>query len=264
MRGAAISEAARARTADIVSALEAFASLTSPTRLPEWTRLTVACHLRYGAIASNRMTRDTLDGLEASFYPGGRSVQRPGTLVPDPGETEDQVVASLGVESAVLHDTWSPLSESEWQAAVREPADNLDLGDTTIAGLAILRLTEVEVHGSDLDVGLGDWSDLFVKSALPFRIGRLTSSRNCARAVDSGVRGSWALVATDGPSWRVSVSVDEVTIEPVDLPVRSDAVIEARSRDLLAMLLGRPLRAGRIERGDTGLAREFSRAFPGP
>ncbi|MGO9344713.1 MAG: maleylpyruvate isomerase N-terminal domain-containing protein [Acidimicrobiales bacterium] len=264
MRGAAISEAARSRTADIVSALEAIGSLSTPTRLPDWTRLTVACHLRYGAIASNKMTRDTLSGLEASFYPGGRSVQRPGTLVPDPGEDEQQVVASLGEEGAKLHDLWARLSESEWQTAAREPADNLDLGETTIVGLALLRLTEVEVHGSDLEVGLDDWSDVFVKSALPFRIGRLASPRSMRRAVESGVRGSWTLVGTDGPNWRISVSGDEVTIEPVDLPVRSDAVIEAMSRDLLAMLLGRPLRAGRIERGDTGLAREFSRAFPGP
>ena len=56
MRGAAISEAARTRTADIVSALAAMGSLSAPSRLPGWSRLTVACHLRYGAIASRRMT----------------------------------------------------------------------------------------------------------------------------------------------------------------------------------------------------------------
>ncbi len=264
MCGAAVSEAARTRTADIVGALGADASLSASTKLPEWSRLTVACHLRYGAIASRRMTSDTLSGLEASFYPGGRSVRRPGTLVPDPGEDDRRVVASLAEESARLHDSWAWLSESEWQTAVREPRDNPDLGETTISGLAILRLTEVEVHGSDLDVGLDDWSDVFVRSALPFRIGRLASGRSRQRALDSGVRGSWILVATDGPSWRISVGDDEVASEPTDSPAPADAVIEASSRDLLAVLLGRPNQDGLVERGDRDLVGAFSRAFPGP
>ncbi len=264
MRGAAISEAARSRTEDIANALGALGSLSNPTRLPEWTRLTVACHLRYGAIASYRMTHDILSDREASFYPGGRLVQRPGTLVPEPGEGDQQVVASLRQESTKLHDSWARLSESEWQTTAREPAANPDLGETTIAGLALLRLTEVEVHGSDLDLGLCDWSEVFVKSALPFRIGRLASPRSRDRAIVSGVQGSWTLVATDGPSWRVSVSGDEVTTELVDSPGRSDAVIEATSRDLLAILLGRPLVDGHTDRGGTDLAGEFARAFPGP
>jgi hypothetical protein len=210
------------------------------------------------------MTVDTLSGSEASFYPGGRSAQRPGTLVPEPGEGDEQVVASLREESANLHHAWARLSESEWQTAAREPVGNPDLGETTIAGLALLRLTEVEVHGSDLDLGLSDWSDVFVKSAFPFRIGRLASPRSRQRAVESGVQGSWTLLATDGPSWRISVSGDEVTSERVDSPERADAVIEATSRDLLAMLLGRTLVDGRSYRGDTDLAGEFGRVFPGP
>jgi uncharacterized protein (TIGR03083 family) len=256
MRGAAISEAARRRTEDVASALGANGPLSTPTTLPEWTRLTVACHLRYGAIASYRMTRDILSGSEASFYPGGRSAQRPRTLVPDPGEQEEQVVASLREESAKLHDSLARLSEGEWQITGREPAGNPDLGETTIAGLAL--------HGSDLDLGLRDWSEVFVKSALPFRIARLASPRSRQRALESGVQGSWTLVATDGPSWRVSVSGDEVTSEPVDSPGRADAVIEATSRDLLAMLLGRLLVDRRTDRGDTDLASEFGRVFPGP
>ena len=64
--------------------------------------------------------------------------------------------------------------------------------------------------------GLDDWSDVFVTNVLPFRIGRLAVRRSNHRAVDSGIQGSWKLVATDGPSWKISVHRDEVTSEPVD------------------------------------------------
>jgi uncharacterized protein (TIGR03083 family) len=261
---AEISEAARTRTADIVSALAGTTPLRSSSRLPGWTRLTVACHLRYGALASRRMTADAIAGIATSFYPGGRLLERPGTLEPGPGEDPQQVVASLAVESTRLHDSWAQLSQAEWQTVVREPGDNRDLGETTPALLAILRLTEVEVHGSDLDIGLDEWSDVFVTSALPARIARLAKRRSNHNAVDAGVQGSWKLVAADGPCWRISVLGDRVTSEAVDPREPADAVIEATSRDLLAMLLGRPLKNGLVTRGDRGLAGSFSTAFPGP
>jgi hypothetical protein len=210
------------------------------------------------------MTADALAGVETCFYPGGRSVQRPGTLAPGSGEDELQVVHSLGAESTRLHDSWGRQSEREWRTEIREPRDNPDLGETTVAELALLRLTEVEVHGCDLDLGLGDWSEVFVESALRFRVGRLASRRSTQRAVGSGVQGSWILIATDGPSWRVSLHGVEVTCECVDRPAPADVIIEATSRDLLAVLLGRPLKDGLVERGDARFAGEFSRAFPGP
>ena len=264
MRGAVISEAAGMRTADIVNALRSIGSLSTPSRLPGWSRLTVACHLRYGAIASRRMTIDALAGRTTSFYPGGRSIVRPGTLEPGRGEPPDRVVASLGEESVELHETWARLTESEWQTAAHEPADNPDLGEPSIVLLANLRLTEVEVHGYDLDIGLDDWSDVFVESALPLRIARLALHRTNHRTVDHDVQGSWKLVASDGPSWRISVRGDVVTSEAVDTEAPADAEIEASRRDLLAMLLGRPLKGEIVTRGDSGLAGMFPRAFPGP
>jgi uncharacterized protein (TIGR03083 family) len=263
VRGTAISEAARARTADIVASLRD-TELSTPSKLEGWTRLTVACHLRYGAAASDRMTADALAGVETSFYPDGRSGQRPGTLEPGRGEEPQQVVDSLEAHSARLHDSWGRMSETEWATAIREPPDNPDLGETTVAELALLRLTEAEIHGCDLDLGLGDWSDMFVTNALPLRIGRLASRRSKLRAAGSGVRGSWILVATDGPSWRISLRGEEVSCEPADGSEPADAVIEATSRDLLALLLGRQLKDGLVERGDTRFAGEFSKAFPGP
>lgn len=85
---------------------------------------------------------------------------------------------------------------------VCEPEDNPDIGPITLLQLAILRLTEVEVHGTDLDLGLSDWSDPFIDAALPMRIAWLPRRHTPSQAPS----GSWNLVATDGPSFNVAVS----------------------------------------------------------
>ena len=82
------------RTRMLVAALER-CDLLAPSALPEWSRLTIACHLRYGAEALARMTHDALAGRTTAYYPGGRDEQRPGTLVPRRGEAPVDVVQSL-------------------------------------------------------------------------------------------------------------------------------------------------------------------------
>ncbi len=263
---ARLAEAARARTSALVDALAAAGpeALARPSALPGWDRLTIACHLRYGASASLRMTVQALSGEPTAFYPGGRSTHRPRTLVPLPGEGPMDVVDSLGEESARLHEAWGLLSPTEWRTPVREPSDNPDLGVIPVSSLALLRLTEVEVHGSDLDLGLDEWSPVFVADALPMRLRWLTTRRSNHRPIDPAVQGSWLLSATDGPKALISAHGDQVTCEPPDPDAVPGATIEGTSRDLLALLLGRPpvtpLRLG----GDVRLAGEFSAAFPGP
>jgi hypothetical protein len=270
---AMLSETSRKRTEGIVAALGAGSEdasadgsewLAGPTLLEGWSRLTVACHLRYGARASRRMTLEALAGEKTSFYPGGRSSVRPSTLVPADGESPSQVLVSLGEESRLLHDLWGGLSPSEWLTPAEEPDDARDLGGTSPAVLAVLRSTEVEVHGTDLDLGLPDWSELFVSIALPVRLARLASRRSNHREVDPQIQGSWRLSATDGPSWLLSVRGDVVDSRPVEPDTPSDAVIEATGRDLMALLLGRPPKSPPVFAGNIVLARSFHRAFPGP
>jgi hypothetical protein len=128
----------------------------------------------------------------------------------------------------------------------------------------LLCLTEVEVHGGDLGLGLEEWSDVFVRSALPFRIAWMATRRSNHRAVDRDVQGSWLLVGDDGARWRVSVDGDQVTSGPADDELGADCEIHGSSRDLLATLLGRPTSRSFSVRGDATLARRFSLAFPGP
>ena len=240
-----------ASTAAVVAALEA-TDLDAPSLLPGWSRLTIACHLRYGAEALARMTDDALAGRETAYYPEGRAQQRPATLAPRLDERGADVVDGLAAASAALEARWRGVRD--WSVVVREPESNPDLGPVELERLLLARLTEVEVHGTDLGVGLGPWSDVFVAAVLPMRLDWLNTRRANHREFDSSVRASWLLVATDLPVRQV-VTVDgqRVTSAPGEA---ADTVIEGTGAELLAMLLGRAP-AGFAPPG-------FSAAFPGP
>lgn len=259
-------EAVAVRTRQVLGALSACSEveLLGASSLPGWDRLTIACHLRYGARALNSMTLDTLADRPASYYPDGRLGQRERTLHPAAGETLGDVVESLSQSSSALEAAWRRLGSSDWQRQLREPDDNPDLGVLPLVRLPLLRLTEVEVHGTDLDLGLPDWSHVFVDAALPFRIRWLKIRRTNHRAFNDAFNGSWLLAATDGPSYIVSVAGENVETRPADEHEACDATIAASSRDLLAMLLGRPMLQKPRYTGDQDFGQAFTNAFPGP
>lgn len=255
----------RARSREILDALEDpdGARLHGRSALPDWDRLTIVCHLRYGAHALNRMTIDALEGRATSYYPRGRARQRPSTLQPRAGERADDVIADLGRARSALVDCWSSLESSDWYTPVVEPRDNPDLGAVTVGVLAMAALTEHEVHGSDLDLGLSDWSATFVTRVLPARLEWLAFRRTNHRSFDRDVSRRWLLVPEDGDAWLVTAAEDHVSAEPADRSTPADAVISGPSRDLLAMLLGRPLSSGLAGDPDDAVD-TFQRAFPGP
>jgi uncharacterized protein (TIGR03083 family) len=238
-------------TEGVVSALEA-TDLDAPSLLSGWSRVTIACHLRYGAEALRWMTEDALGGRPTSYYPEGRAAQRPTTLVPRRGESSAEVVASLRETSGLLHATWRGVED--WTVPVVEPPDNPDLGPVELRRLALARLTEVEVHGTDLGVGFGPWSEMFVRSVLPMRLDWLNCRRSYHRDVDTSIRASWLLVATDMAISQV-VAVDGPTV--VSRPGDSaEVTIRGTGAELLALLLGR---------APAGFAPDdFNRALPGP
>jgi hypothetical protein len=133
-----------------------------------------------------------------------------------------------------------------------------------LARLALARLTEVDVHGTDLGIGFPDWSTTLVDVALTTRLGWLATRRTNHRAFDRSISGSWLLRATDGPTWLVAVDGETVVSRPASPEEAALATVEGTSRDLLALLLGRaPLHPLCIT-GDAELGASFSRAFPGP
>jgi uncharacterized protein (TIGR03083 family) len=253
------------RSAEVVDALRGLDSeqLLRRSALPGWDRLTIACHLRYGAHALHRMTVDALGGRPTAYYPAGRGRQRPATLQPRPAESGADVVDDLGRARTKLRERWSLLEPSDWSTPVVEPVDNRDLGEATLGVLVMAALTENEVHGSDLDIGLADWGPTFVRRILPARLEWLRSRRTNHRDFDRGLSLRWLLVPDHGHPWLVTARGEEVTTEPADRSTPADAMITGTSRDLLAMLLGRPpespLAADPDDAVDT-----FQRAFPGP
>jgi uncharacterized protein (TIGR03083 family) len=255
-----------ARSDSVVAALGELdeAELAAASALPQWTRLTIACHLRFGAETLARMTRDALAGLPTAYYPEGRSTQRPRTLVPSAGESPRHVVEGLARACRELGDQWLDLTDDHWRLSVMEPTNNPDLGPSTLARLALGRLTELEVHGTDLNLNLSDWDEDFVAVALPARLEGLNTRRSNHRDFDKTIRGSWRLTATDGPTYLVSLSDDGVSSSPAPPDSTARATITGSSRDLLSLLLGRPtVDALRIS-GDREFAQRFEAAFPGP
>ncbi len=263
---AVLIDAVGERTRRIVEILRGLSDdeLQHPSELPGWSRLTIACHLRYGAQALGRMTSSALEGQPVAYYPEGRDVQRPRTLVPFAGESPLAVVESLARSSEELQISWSALDPGAWSVDVVEPPQARDLGPVPLGRLPLLRSTEVEVHGTDLGMGLDDWSTLFVMTVLPMRLEWLNTRRANHRAFDAELEGSWLLVATDGPTYRVTVNGHDVASTPARPGSPARATITAPSRDLLALLLGRAFHEPPVITGDIAFGGSFPLAFPGP
>jgi uncharacterized protein (TIGR03083 family) len=251
------------RLVDLLARLDE-ADLDAPSELPGWTRLTIVCHLRYGTGALLRMTRAALAGLETSYYPQGRERQRPGTLLPLPGESATHVIDGLRTAATELDTEWSAITPDQWSTHVIEPVGNPDLGSVPLARLALARLTEVEVHGTDLGIDSPDWSSTLVRVGLPTRLRSLATRRTNHRPFDASISGSWRLDANEGLRWLVAVERHGVTSRPAAGPEQATAVISGSSRDLLALLLGRPPRDELRVTGDRTFAHSFPQAFPGP
>lgn len=246
-------EATTARLSEALTELDV-EGLLADSALPGWSRLTIVCHLRYGARALQSMTTDAEAGREASFYPGGRAGQRPTTLTPDDGESPHEALRSLAEESRALHSLWKQVSD--WNLRVHEPAENADLGPIRLSDLAVLRLTEVEVHATDLQIGLGPWSDAFIDHALPMRLAWLPLRRRNRQLADRDLRRSWLFVRSeDGSAWRVHLSCGAVSTSRAGADDEADAVIEATGRELLGFMLGR---------NDLGGTNDFLSVFPPP
>lgn len=264
--GAALADAVAARHREVAAALVGLdqLDLLEGSRLPGWNRLTIACHLRYGANASRRMTEDTVAGRQAAFYPLGRAEQRAATLEPGPNETPAGVIASLDEESCRLDKLWATIGHDHWQLSVNEPEDNQDLGSVTLWTVAILRLTEVEVHGYDLDLNLSPWSTTFVSAALPMRLNWLPSRRSNHRSVGESVDGTWAFVRTDGPSFLIESRGGRVEVSESLTAPPADAAFVGTGDQLLRFILGRAPLSGLEVRGDEHHAASFLAVFPAP
>ena len=166
---------------------------------------------------------------------------------------------SLENECAALDALWTNLSEEDWQRRIDDP----DHGAIAVSRLLVLRLTEAEVHGSDLNLpGLDAWDDLFVDRVLPLRLAWLERARHHPDA-DVSLNGSW-LISDGHACWRVVADGHNVRAHDADAKADADCGIAGSRRDLLAWILGRPTEEPIAHSGNLALANSFKRAFPGP
>lgn len=238
--------------------------LERPSLLPGWSRLTIACHLRYGAQTTRHMIEATLMGKPSAFYPAGRGLQRETTLHPALGEAVAHVPASLVDECANLGAIARELSPDMWaRELIQVDPDDLAMtsGPLDLWDLLLLRLTEVVVHSSDIDLGFGldEWPADFGPAVLRQRLARLTSWPVAGDAV-------WRFQSIDGPGGDVVVdatgaarlrSSDAGTVSP-------DVEVSGRANDLVAALLGRRDVADLSVEGRPELWAALPDRLPGP
>ena len=139
LRANEVARAAAKRTSELVARLRQLDSdqFEVPSSLPGWSRLTVLCHLRYGAAALLRMTSDALADRATAYYPEGRATQRPMTLISAEGQLPNDVLDEWDATAARLDKLWLSVEATSWSITVTEPADNPDLGQVSLARLAL-------------------------------------------------------------------------------------------------------------------------------
>ena len=255
---AAVGAAISARTDELCDRLGALEldDLDGPSLLPDWTRLTIACHLRYGAQALRQITAATLAEVPSSYYPGGRDLQRPFTLSPALGEPRQHVLDSLRHESGELRALWVALEDGDWdRPMIPHPDDDDSLGAMPLRDLALLRLVEVMVHGSDIGLGLAPWPLTFGQWVLPLRIER-------ARVVhNAGFDAVVEFDASDAGVRRATFRNGAVTEAP-DAP--PELVVRAVANDLVALLMGRQPMGPVTMDGDADVMVRFRDGIAGP
>ncbi len=220
--------------------------LEEPSALEGWSRLALLCHLRYGAQATRQMTIAGLSGRAAAFYPAGREQQRPGTLRPGREETTRDVIDSFARETDLLQEVWQRVALADWSLPVFELGETASELSMDLTRLALLRLTEVEVHGTDLNAGLGPWSTVFGPAVIAL----------AASLIETwpGGAGVWLLRPHQAAEQTVVVNADgSVEGRPVRASDVPDVVVTGPPNSMVAVLFGRAPISSLDFSGDTSL-----------
>jgi len=236
--------------------------LLAPSLLPGWPRAAIATHLTWVADRYVAMTADALAGKPTTTYPGGPA-QRGASLRSPEDVPARHVRVRFETASAALADAWRHLGDRQWTTIVHEQR----IGHISLARLTALRLTELEVHHVDLDVGyrVTDWPAVFTRICLPLRTAWLGSHHRRRHDAAREITGRWLLAPTDdSAAWLVTARANHVTCQPTPAEAKADVTLSRPSASLLAFLLGRQPDPPLAIRGDRHLASAFKHASPGP
>ena len=139
------------------------ADLHASSRLPDWTRGHVLCHLARNADALGNLLESARTGEQIYAYPSRE--QRAADIAAGADRPLDVQAADI-VEA---HEAFRDRAEriTDWDVTVIRMA-----GDSGIPAwwVPLLRLGEVEIHHLDLDTGydIAQWPPVWVRAFLPY------------------------------------------------------------------------------------------------
>lgn len=223
---AAVREAA-ARVAEAVAALDPSA-VAEPSLLPGWTRGHVITHLTHNADALINLLTWARTGEETPMYPSREARNKnieAGATRPLPEQ-----VADLRAASERFHAAVDDMPPQAWAAQVAVGG----LGVIPAAEIPGRRLTEINLHHVDLDIGYtcADLPADYVTRELTELVEGLAAREGIAavRLRDTGSGSTWDIGAAEpeltveGPAAALLAWVcgrghgDDLTVEP-DLPL---------------------------------------------
>lgn len=215
--------------ASLVAALQAAGlddlAARSPSRLPGWSNGHVLAHIALNADGVRRMVEAALSGHVADMYPSAEA--RTADIEQRAGTPATTLVSELTVTEALLQEAWRRLDGVP--TGIRWTR-RWGVQPWPVTDLAFIRLREICVHSTDLDVGPADgltpermWSTTYVHAEFARQVGALI------RRVRAGVPVT-VDIETDSPV----VLYRPGTVEPND-PVE----VAGSAVEVVAWMLGR-------------------------
>ena len=157
---------------DAISDVEMDDWFATPTELPKWTRAHVLAHLALNAESHVHLFAEATRGVQGDQYPGGAKARAQAVFDASalaPHELINRVRKSIyGLEAS-----WARSDGSAWLGSGKNVVGTV----LPIADLPLFRWREVEVHTSDLGIGITflHWDPLYVRLDLPRMVMRYTS-----------------------------------------------------------------------------------------
>jgi maleylpyruvate isomerase len=170
------------------------ADAQAPSGLPDWTRGHVLTHLARNAEALVNLLTWAQTGVETPMYPS--RAQRDADIERGSGRSATELVEDLAATSDRFRAAAGTMTDAAWSAMVRHGAANRPAPG---AWIPVLRLTELEIHHTDLAVGYepDHWPSEWVSAYLPDAVLELDDRAGeplALTATDTGAR----LGASDG------------------------------------------------------------------
>src|ERR1700734_1919929 len=139
-----------------------------PSLLPGWTRGHLLTHLARNAAGLRNLLTWARTGVMTPQYPSAAA--RDEDIEAGAGRSAAELRADVAESAAALAAEAASLPEAAWQASVHGIHGKAHPARFTLTR----RLSEVEIHHVDLDIGyqVGDWPDSFVASGCPGSPGR--------------------------------------------------------------------------------------------